>query len=68
MEQYRKKNRADKIRVDRLAEDKEGIAPRLNEIIRWTRYTFFVLLALTAMASLFFLRDAVTVILRLFGV
>ena len=68
MENYRKKNRADKIRADHLAEDKEGISPRLNELIRWTRYMFFVLLGIGGMVALFFIRDAVTVILRLFGV
>ena len=73
MESYQKKNRADKVRFDKLAEEsevelKKGDRARLNELIRWTRYTFFVLLALTAMVSLFFIRDAVTVILRLFGV
>lgn len=65
---HQKVDRADKFRVDRLAEDKEGLAPRLNELIRWTRYTFLVLMAIGGMVALFFIRDAVTVILRLLGV
>ncbi len=55
-----------KMRADKFYEDKEGVAPRLNELIRWMRYAVYVLSAIAVMLSLFFLRDAVTVIISLF--
>ena len=61
---YQNRNR----RPEKLLEDRDGLVPRLNELIRWTRYATYLLAAVAAMISLFFLRDALTVILRLFGV
>ena len=63
MPEYQKKNRARK-----WDDDKEGLAPRLTELIKWARWSFYCLFAIGCMASLFFLRDAVTVVLSLFGV
>jgi hypothetical protein len=64
---HQKKNRADKLRVDAMYEDKPGIVPRLNELIRLTRWTVYLLVVLSAMLGLFFLRDAISVIIGLFG-
>jgi hypothetical protein len=63
MPEYQKKNRARK-----WDDDKEGLAPRLTELIKWARWSFYCLVVIAGMASLFFVRDALTVILRLFGV
>jgi hypothetical protein len=64
MEYQSKKNRAAKI--NRLP-DPEGIAPRLSELIKWARWGVLLLGAIAAMVSLFFIRDAVSVIIGLFG-
>jgi hypothetical protein len=74
MESYQKKNKTDKVRVEREAIEetdlllKKGDRARLTELVKWARWSFYCLFAIGAMASLFFIRDAVTVILRLFGV
>jgi hypothetical protein len=74
VESYQNRNRPDKVRLEREAvEDtdlllKKGDRARLTELIKWARWSFYCLFAIGAMASLFFIRDAVTVILRLFGV
>jgi hypothetical protein len=52
---HEKKNRADKFHIDRLAEDKEGLVPRLNELIRLGRWTFWILLSITMILGAIFI-------------
>jgi hypothetical protein len=49
------KNRADKFRIDNLAKDKEGLAPRLNELIRYARLGFWLLLTIAMILGATFL-------------
>jgi hypothetical protein len=63
---HQKNNRADKFRIDDMTKDKEGIAPRLNELIKLARWCFYILIAIGSMVSLFFLRDAWSVVVSLF--
>lgn len=56
-----------KVRAERYFEDKDGLAPRLNELIRLFRWSFYLLIAICAMVSLFFFREAFMAILSLFG-
>jgi len=73
---YSKKNRADKLRTDRILDDPDdaktaldiysGIIPRLTELIKWARWSCYLLAILAGMVALFFLRDALSVIIGLF--
>ena len=63
---WQKRQRGPKLRTDQQMEDKDGLAPRLNELIRLMRWTVWLLLAIAGMAALFSIRDAVKVILSLF--
>ena len=63
---YQRRNRADKIRLDKMSEDKDGVAPRLNELIKWTRWSCYLLAGIVGMVALFFVRDAVQAIISLF--
>lgn len=48
-------------------EDKDGITPRLNELIKWTRWAVYLLAFISAMGAAFLLRDAIDVVITLFG-
>lgn len=56
-----------KQRAERFFEDKDGLAPRLNELIRLFRWVLYLLIAIGAMLSLFFFREAFQAVLSLFG-
>ncbi len=62
---HKSKERADKIKIDRMFEDKDGVAPRLNELIRLQRWSTYALLGIAAMLAYFFLKDAIQGLLNL---
>lgn len=55
--------------VDVIVEDglTKGERARLSEAVRWLRWAVYALWLIVGMVALFFLRDAVTVLLALLG-
>jgi hypothetical protein len=57
---HMKNRRADKIKVDAIFEDKTGIVPRLNELIRLARFCFYGIIVLAMILGALFLMEVVT--------
>jgi hypothetical protein len=60
MSVHTKNRRADKIKVDAIFEDKTGVVPRLNELIRLARFCFYGIIVLAMILGALFLMEVVT--------
>ncbi len=66
MTTHTKKQRADKLKVDKIFEDKDGLAPRLNRLIELTRWIVYLLVTIAMILFALFLRESVASLLELF--